>query len=159
MTLVAHNGALDLSGAFSLAAPARDIATTIALPGDVHHALLSADLIPDPYFGENEKKVMWVNETAWTMERTFTATHADVSGYLTLTLSEVDCIATIFLNGEEVARTDNSFVRHDIDVTGKVHVGDNTLRLEFDIAPDVARAGPTPIPSRSPSPTTTRPTG
>ncbi len=150
MTLVAHNGALDLSGAFSLAAPARDIATTIALPGDVHHALLAADLIPDPYFGENEKKVMWVNETAWTMERTFTATHADVSGYLTLTLSEVDCIATIFLNGEEVARTDNSFVRHDIDVTGKVHVGDNTLRLEFDIAPDVARARadahPFPIP-------------
>lgn len=150
MTLVAHNGALDLSGTFALRGPARDIATDITLPGDVHHALLAAGLIPDPYYGENEKKVMWVNETAWVMERSFTATHADIAGYLTLTLSEVDCIATIFLNGEEIARTDNSFVRHDIDVTGKVQVGDNTLRIEFDIAPDVARARaeahPFPIP-------------
>lgn len=150
MTLVAHNGALDLSGTFTLRAPTRDIATTITLPGDVHHALLATDLIPDPYYGENEKKVMWVNETAWVMERSFTATHADIAGYLTLTLSEVDCIATIFLNGEEIARTDNSFVRHDIDVTGKVQVGENTLRLEFDIAPEVARARaeahPFPIP-------------
>lgn len=150
MTLVAHNGALDLSGTFALRAPARDIATDITLPGDVHHALLAAGLIPDPYYGENEKKVMWVNETAWVMERSFTATHADIAGYLTLTLSEVDCIATIFLNGEEIARTDNSFVRHDIDVTGKVQVGENTLRLEFDIAPEVAKARaeahPFPIP-------------
>jgi beta-mannosidase len=150
MTIAAHNSALDLGGEFSLAAPARNIATTIHLPGDVHHALLAADLIPDPYWGENEKVVMWVNETAWTVERRFTASASDIDGYLTLTLAEVDCIATIFLNGEEIARTDNSFVRNDIDVTGKVHEGDNTLRIDFGIAPDVAKARadahPFPIP-------------
>jgi len=150
MSIAAHNSALDLGGQFALSAPARDIATTITLPGDVHGALLEAGLIPDPYFGENEKLVMWVNETAWTMERVFTATPADIHGYLTLTLAEVDCIATIFLNGAEIARTDNSFVRHDIDVTGKVLAGENVLRLEFAIAPDVARARaeahPFPIP-------------
>ncbi|SMQ61260.1 beta-mannosidase [Devosia lucknowensis] len=150
MAVAAHNSALDLGGQFTLTASARDIATTINLPGDVHHALLAADLIPDPYYGENEKVVMWVNETAWTVERLFTASSADIDGYLTLTLAEVDCIATIFLNGEEVARTDNSFLRNDIDVTGKVHVGENTLRIEFGIAPDVAKARaeahPFPIP-------------
>ena len=150
MAIVTSNSALDLGGQFNLTAPSRDIATFIQLPGDVHHALLAADLIPDPYFGENEKVVMWVNETAWVMEGSFTASPADIDGYLTLTLAEVDCIATVFLNGEEVARTDNSFVRHDIDVTGKVHAGDNTLRIEFDIAPDVAKARsdahPFPIP-------------
>ena len=150
MVIAAHNSALDLGGAFALSAPARNIATGITLPGDVHHALLAADLIPDPYYGENEKAVMWVNETAWVMERSFTAGADDIDGYLTLTLAEVDCIATIFLNGEEVARTDNAFLRHDIDVTGKVHAGDNHLRIAFDIAPDMARARaeahPFPIP-------------
>jgi beta-mannosidase len=145
-----RNDVLDLGGTFSLSAPGRDIAIEIALPGDVHSALLGAGLIPDPYFGENEKQVMWVNETAWTMERRFTAEPDDIDGYLTLTLSEVDCIATILLNGEVIATTDNSFVRHDIDVTGKVRAGENTLRLEFDIAPDVAKARadahPFPIP-------------
>ncbi|MEQ8600931.1 MAG: glycoside hydrolase family 2 protein [Devosia sp.] len=150
MAVPTHNSALDLGGASTLTADTRGIETTMNLPGDVHHALLAADLIPDPYFGENEKQVMWVNETAWSVERQFTATDADIDGYLTLTLAEVDCIATIFLNGEEIARTDNSFVRNDIDVTGKVHVGENTLRIDFDIAPDVAKARadahPFPIP-------------
>ncbi len=150
MAIAPQNSALDLRGRFSLAAPGRGIETTLVLPGDVHGALLDAGLIPDPYFGENEKQVMWVNETAWGVERSFVASADDIDGYLTLTLAEVDCIATIFLNGEEVARTDNSFVRNDIDVTGKVHAGDNTLRVEFDIAPDVAKARadahPFPIP-------------
>ncbi|AVF02471.1 MULTISPECIES: beta-mannosidase [Devosia] len=150
MAVPTHNSALYLGGAFTLTADARGLETTMNLPGDVHHALLAADLIPDPYFGENEKEVMWVNETAWSVERQFTATDADIDGYLTLTLAEVDCIATIFLNGEEIARTDNSFVRNDIDVTGKVHAGENTLRIDFDIAPEVAKARadahPFPIP-------------
>lgn len=150
MAIASHNTALALNGEFSLSSSTRDIATTITLPGDVHGALLAADLIPDPYYGENEKVVMWVNETAWSVERRFTAAEAEIDGYLTLTLAEVDCIATIFLNGEVVARTDNSFVRHDIDVTDKVHEGDNTLRIDFDIAPDVAKARadahPFPIP-------------
>jgi beta-mannosidase len=116
----------------------------------VHTALLAAGEIPDPYFGNNEKAVMWVNETAWSMERKFLATPADVDGFLTLTLEYVDCIATIRLNGEVVAETDNAFVRHDIDVTGKVHAGENTLQLDFAIAADVAKARydahPFPIP-------------
>lgn len=143
--------ALDLGGAFALSSPtAHDITVPITLPGDVHAALLAADRIPDPYYGENEKTVMWVNETAWSVERSFTASATDIDGYLTLTLAEVDCVATILLNGEVVAKTQNSFVRNDIDVTGKVREGDNTLRIEFDIAPDVAKARsdahPFPIP-------------
>lgn len=150
MAIAANNTCLDLHGQYTLTAPARGITTAIQLPGDVHHALLAADLIPDPYYGENEKQVLWVNETAWEVERRFTATAADIDGYLTLTLAEVDCIATIFLNGAEIARTDNSFLRHDIDVTGRVHEGENTLRIAFDIAPDIAKARaeahPFPIP-------------
>lgn len=150
MAIASGNSALDLSGVYSLRAQGRDIVANIELPGDVHGALLAAGLIPDPYFGENEKTVMWVNETAWAMERSFTANAKDIEGYLTLTLAEVDCVASIFLNGEEIARTDNSFVRNDIDVTGKVRLGENLLRVDFAIAPDVAKARaeahPFPIP-------------
>ena len=114
---------IDLGGAFALTSPTKKLKTAITLPGDVHTALLDAGEIPDPYFGNNEKAVMWVNETAWNLERKFTATKADIDGYLTLTLDGVDCIATIKLNGETVAETQNSFIRYDIDVTGKVHEG------------------------------------
>ena len=142
---------LDLAGTWALTSPLRtDIAADITLPGDVHTALLAAELIPDPYYGENEQVVMWVGDTPWTVERTFTATAEDIDGYLTLTLENVDCIAAVFLNGEQIALTQNQFIRYDLDVTGRVRSGDNTLRLEFAVTRDVAKARadahPFPIP-------------
>ena len=132
---------LDLSGVFKLTSAARaDIGIDIALPGDVHTALMAADLIPDPYFGTNEMDIMWVNRTPWTVERSFEVPAELATGHLTLTLSEVDCIATISLNGEAIAEVDNQFVRHDLDVTGKVKPGKNVLRIDFAVARDVAKA-------------------
>jgi beta-mannosidase len=139
---------MDLAGEFALSSPTCETSARISLPGDVHTALLGAGEIPDPYFADNEQAVMWVNDTAWAVERSFAATAADIDGYLTLTLENVDCIATIILNGEAIARTQNTFIRYDFDVTGKVRSGDNTLRIEFDITRRVAkaRAGQHPFP-------------
>ncbi|MEP7240353.1 MAG: glycoside hydrolase family 2 protein [Devosia sp.] len=141
---------IDLGGEYVLSTPARPIHVPITLPGDVHAALLVAGEIPDPYDGDNEKAVMWVHQVPWSMERRFNATPSDIDGHLTLTLDNVDCFATVFLNGEEVARTLNQFVRYDIDVTGRVHAGDNSLRLEFAVTAEIARARaeahPFPIP-------------
>jgi len=141
---------LSLAGDFDLTSAERKLALKVALPGDVHSALLAAGKIPDPYFGENETAVMWVNETAWSMERHFTATKDDLDGYLTLTLENVDCIASIHLNGALIAETQNSFLRYDLDVTGKLRVGDNHLRLDFAVASEIAKARydahPFPIP-------------
>lgn len=134
------NSELSIAGEFELTSPEHQLALKITLPGDVHSALLAADKIPNPYFGENEKAVMWVNETPWSMQRQFQASKADIQGFLTLTLENVDCIATVKLNGEVIAELQNSFVRHDIDVTGKVKEGDNHLRLDFAIASAVAKA-------------------
>jgi beta-mannosidase len=141
---------LNLAGTWTLSSPTRKTRASITLPGDVHTALLDAGEIPDPYFGANEQVVMWVNQTAWAVERTFMASEADIGGYLTLTLSDVDTIATVLLNGKVVAKTQNMFIRYDIDVTGKVKAGENTIRIEFDIARDVAwersNAHPFPLP-------------
>ncbi|MBN9305679.1 MAG: hypothetical protein BGO82_04190 [Devosia sp. 67-54] len=141
---------IDLAGEYALTSPAHAAKAAIRLPGDVHTALLDAGLIPDPYFGDNEQAAMWVHATPWTVERRFTASRAEIDGYLTLTLEGVDTIATILLNGEEVARTQNQFIRYDIDVTGKVRAGANTLRIEFAVTRDVAKARadahPFPIP-------------
>jgi len=141
---------LSLAGQFQLTSPKLKLKAPISLPGDVHAALIEAGEIPDPYFADNETRVMWVHDTPWTMERTFTATPADIDGYLTLTLENVDTIATVFLNGEAIAETQNQFIRYDIDVTGKVKAGTNTLRFEFAVTKDVAKARadahPFPIP-------------
>ncbi|WP_196259188.1 beta-mannosidase [Pelagibacterium limicola] len=130
----------DLAGWFSLSTPERGYRGEIALPGDVHTALLDAGEIPDPYFGQNEDAVAWVYKTPWSVERSFEVPSEFARGYITLTLSDVDCIATVSLNGEVIAQTQNQFIRYDIDVTGKVRAGANTLRIDFAAVPDVAKA-------------------
>jgi beta-mannosidase len=131
---------IDLGGRFALTAPERGFSGQITLPGDVHTALLESSEIPDPYFGQNEDAVAWVYKTPWTVERSFDVPAGMAEGFLTLTLSEVDCIATVLLNGEVIAETQNQFIRYDIDVTGKVRAGANTLRIDFAAVPDVAKS-------------------
>ncbi len=142
---------LDLSGVFALSSADRpDINVPITLPGDVHTALLEAGLIPDPYFGTNEMDIMWVNRTRWSVERVIEVPADMATGHLTLTLAEIDTIATVFLNGAVLAEVDNQFLRHDLDVTGKLHAGANTLRIDFAVARDIAErraeAHPFPLP-------------
>ena len=131
---------IDLGGRFTLTAPERGWRGKIDLPGDVHTALLEAGEIPDPYFGQNEDAVAWVYKTPWTVERTFDVPADMNDGFLTLTLSEIDCIATVLLNGAVIAETQNQFIRYDIDVTGKVRPGENTLTIAFAAVPEVAQA-------------------
>ena len=138
-TASARYAHLELSGEYRLENKDHKIRTVISLPGDVHTALLNAGKIPDPYFGNNEQDVMWVNKTPWSVERTFGADAEMAAGHLTLTLSQIDCIATILLNGHAIGAVDNQFIRHDFDVTGKVRVGENVLRIEFEVVRDVAR--------------------
>lgn len=142
---------LDLGGTYRLSSPAKkDLDLPITLPGDVHTALLASDSIPDPYFGANEQKVMWVNHTPWSVEGTFDVPEDMADGFLTLTLSEVDCVAAITLNGKSLAKVDNQFIRHDFDVSGRIKPGENQIRFDFAVARDVAKTRaevhPFPIP-------------
>lgn len=140
---------ISLAGTWRLTSRRQQDDYEIALPGDVHSALLTASAIPDPYQGDNEEAVSWVSRTPWTIERGFDAGE-DLDGFWTLSLSGVDCIAKVFLNDQEIGRLDNQFVRHDIDVTGRLREGANTVRVEFEVARSVAAeraaAHPFPIP-------------
>ncbi|MEX0860207.1 MAG: glycoside hydrolase family 2 protein [Cucumibacter sp.] len=140
---------VSLAGIWRLTSRRQQDTFEIALPGDVHSALLKAGAIPDPYFADNEAKVEWVSRTPWALTREFDA-GTDLAGNWTLTLSEVDCIASVFLNDIEIGKLDNQFIRYDLEVTGKLRAGANTLRIEFEVARQVAAeraaAHPFPIP-------------
>ena len=117
-------------------------------PFDIHSRLYAGGLISDPYWRDTETSLDWVHESEWIATREFRWDGS--SGHTTLTIADVDGIATIVLNGEEVERVESRFVRYDLDVSDFLRHGANTLTVHFlsasRIAAERAAALPFPVP-------------
>jgi len=120
---------IDLSGPWQLTSATGTHRTEIPIPGDVHSALRSAGIIPDPYFGRNENEVQWVAREDWAVERQFTLDDPDGSWYLDITY--LDTVATVFVNRVAVLEADNCFRRYRPDVSKALKPGRNTIRILF----------------------------
>ncbi|CAN7344752.1 beta-mannosidase [Neorhizobium tomejilense] len=120
---------IDLSGPWQLASADGTHRTQMPIPGDVHTALKTAGIIPDPYFGRNENDVQWVANADWTIERRFALDDPTGSWYLDITY--LDTVATVFVNGVPVLQADNCFRRYRPDVSKALKAGENTIRILF----------------------------
>ncbi len=103
------------------------------VPGDVHTALLQVGKIPDPFVGDNEKRVMWVAETDWEYRRLITpdaALLAEEQVYLVC--DGLDTLAQVFLNGHMVGSGENMFRQYEWEVKKLLKDGENEIRVLFD---------------------------
>jgi beta-mannosidase len=121
------------------------------LPGDIHSALLENDLIPDPYYGTNELDIQWVGKHGWTLARRFSAREDQIAhGPAILTLTMVDTIVTVLVNGKQVGSCDNQFRRFRFDISPFLDTGENSIELRFASAEnraiEEAEKLPYPIP-------------
>ena len=120
------------------------------IPIDVHHSLLQAGAIPDPFHRDNEAQVQWVHQHNWVLERHFELTEADLAETLTLELEYLDTHADVTLNDQPVASLCNFFRRYHLDIIGQAQVGTNCLRITLHdvakLAAERAEALPFPVP-------------
>ncbi|MRS01990.1 glycoside hydrolase family 2 protein, partial [bacterium] len=102
------------------------------VPGGVHTDLLALDRIPDPFVGDNEKKVQWVAESDWDYVNEFSV-DSDVINmpHLFLVCDGLDTLATIRLNGQELGKTNNMFRQYRWDVKTLLKTGKNELQISF----------------------------
>ncbi|MBD5786251.1 glycoside hydrolase family 2 protein [Cellulosimicrobium terreum] len=112
---------------------ARDVAVPASVPGAIHTDLLAAGLIPDPYLDDHENLVAWVGRCDWEYRTTFSWSAADTPGLdrHDLAFDGLDTVATITLNGTEVARTRNQHRTYRFAVADLLVEGDNELVVTF----------------------------
>lgn len=104
-----------------------------SVPGGVHTDLLALARIPDPFVGDNEKRVQWVAQAAWEYRHPFAAAPELLQQpHLWLVCDGLDTLATVSLNGHEVGRAANMFRQYRWDVKPLLKAGDNELRIVFD---------------------------
>ena len=126
---------IELNGAWEVESTDGDYKAEAQVPGDIHGDLLAAGLIPDPFYRDVEKEVQWIGDTDWTYRRTFIIDESFLANReIRLECEGLDTIAIIFLNGKEVARTDNMYRSWHFDVRDFLIVGENEIQITFSSA-------------------------
>jgi beta-mannosidase len=106
---------------------------TTDLPSCNYLDLLKDRFIGDPFFGENEEKVLWVSELAWSYEKTFSVSSDDLqSKIVRLHFDSIDTVAEIFLNNSPLATVNNVHIPYDFDIKERLSPGDNTIKVVFE---------------------------
>ena len=142
---------LNLTGHWTLCSAEGKHKIPAVIPGDNISALLAAKKIPDPYWADNEIRLQWIGRTDWVYERQIHISPAHFAEQsIFLNCDSLDTLATIFINGRRVARSENMFTRLRVEVKPFLRVGPNTIRITIDSAEvgaaSEARRLPYPIP-------------
>jgi beta-mannosidase len=101
------------------------------VPGCNYLDLLDNNLIEDPFYGLNEKKVAFVGDNDYEYKRTFVLTKKDLEKELIIYFESLDTIADIYLNNIKIGSTKNAHIEHNFDITTHVVEGENELRIYF----------------------------
>jgi beta-mannosidase len=123
---------VSLNGTWELVRDATGEAVPAPVPGCVHTALIASGKIPDPFYRDNEKTLLWIGETDWTYRHSF-----DVSPEMLahervlLRCHGLDTIATLALNGQVIGTAENMYRTWEFDIRAHLHAGENTLAVSF----------------------------
>jgi beta-mannosidase len=121
-----------LNGTWQFRQPDSDQWLTATVPGCVHTDLMAHGQIPDPFFGNNEKDVQWVEKINWEYRTAFEL-HPDIADHdhIELVFEGLDTYAAVFLNDSLLLQTDNMFREWRVDCKSLLKTGENFLVIQF----------------------------
>ncbi len=103
------------------------------VPGEVHLDLMRQGVIADVYRDTNVLAARWVEQCIWSYRREFHVTPEMLGEkHVWLNFQQLDLVASVVLNGQEVGTHNNVFYPCRLDVTGKLRPGTNVLTVHLD---------------------------
>jgi beta-mannosidase len=102
------------------------------IPGTVHTDLYENKLIPDPFYGANEKQLQWIENENWEYESTFSLSENEIyNENIELEFDGLDTYARVYINGKMVLEADNMFRKWTISAKNYLKKGKNHLKIVF----------------------------
>ncbi len=103
------------------------------VPGCVHTDLLANKIIPDPFYGDNEKLVQWVEREDWEYKTTFYVDRKFIKQEtIEINFEGLDTYADVYINDSLVFKADNMFVEWRSSVNKYLKTGENLLYIKFN---------------------------
>ena len=102
------------------------------VPGCVHTDLMRNNLIPDPFYRDNEKDMQWISDIGWEYMKTFIISDTLFrSPHIELVCNGLDTYANVYLNDSLIIVADNMFREWYADIQHLLKIGVNHLRIQF----------------------------
>ncbi len=103
-----------------------------SVPGCVHTDLLNNSIIEDPFFGDNEQKLQWIEKNDWEYKITFTIDKNVLKNEkIEFVFEGLDTYAEVYLNDSLVLFADNMFREWTVNCTNRLRTGENELYIKF----------------------------
>lgn len=104
------------------------------VPGSVHLDLFQNQLIPEPFYSDNEDKLKWIEEKNWSYHTQFVLSEEELNKEkIYLIFEGLDTYAQVYLNGKLILSSQSMFVKHKINVKPFL-LGENKMSIEFQSA-------------------------
>jgi len=122
-----------LNGSWKLEIPGKGYGNVSAtVPGSVYHDLLTAGLIPDPFYRDNEMDALALMDHDFYYSRSFEASRELLdSDAVVLRCEGLDTIATVYINQQVVGIANNMHRIWEYDVKRALRIGENTIEIRF----------------------------
>jgi len=122
----------DLDGSWRLKTlnQKNDSPVNAEVPGSVLDTWVKAGIVPDPYYGENEKQITPLFNNDFEYSRTFSVS-ADLlaEDVVELVCLGIDTLGEIFINDKSVAKVNNMHRSWRFNVKALLKPGENSLRI------------------------------
>jgi beta-mannosidase len=130
-SLIQEQSVLKLNDNWSFKQADRNEWQAATVPGCVHTDLLALGLIEDPFYGDNEKDLQWIEKKDWEYQREFSLDKLEPGRQYELLFEGLDTYADVYLNEQKVGSAENMFIAHRFNVSEFLQQGTNTLRVYF----------------------------
>lgn len=104
------------------------------VPGEVHRTLQRAGVIRGEQFDRSADEIAWIEKCEWWYRTAFVPDPAWRTKHVELVFDGLDTLATVYLNGRLIARSENMHVGVRCEVGGKLRWGERNV-LAVRLAP------------------------
>ena len=89
-------------------------------------------ILPDPFYGENEKLYQWIEDHQWHLRSRFFLTESLFNAAeVELDFPCIDTYASIFVNKQKILEAENYFHPYQVEVRDKLMLGYNEIEAVF----------------------------
>jgi beta-mannosidase len=94
-----------------------------SMPRPVQYALMEAGVVPNLWYGENFKKLQWIQKRDWYLRRKFTIPESWHDSTIRLRFDGMDYLGMVWLDGDYIGSHEGSFGGPTFDISARIAPG------------------------------------